>query len=393
MQTRARERTSTVEALKEVIVFLAALTFTNAIATLLFEGGTIRSLWGTTKEQWACFFFLLFGVVRFYLGNYRFLDNSYKISPVISAKERRNILWFDFACVLSVALGFAVLGYFINDFSKFVIIYSAIIFLDVLWLGVTTKGPIVRWDRSAGIQLRVQGVTWFWNNVGHLVVFALVSLVCVAASAIAQSNETLKLIRESLVGGRFQDNDWVFYGMVAFLFTNAIFDIYFNRKLYFPPEADDVTFDAGTKYRIFLAAPFTQNLRPKGQGGLPEDYRRGLSKIIELFEAKNCSVSNAHKREVWGERLDDPASALRYDLEGVALCDVLVAIIGLPPSPGVQLEIGYAIALHKPIVVIHQRDQFIPYLIRGLGSSVPATILTYERESEISGLLKNRFFS
>ena len=127
MSLIAERRASTIESLKEIIVFLAALTFTNGLSTFLIDepSKSLRSVSGIKVEQWACVILLIFGVFRFYHGNWRLLDENYKIDEQIRGLHsgaRRNIIWFDFTCVLLVALSFALLSFFINSFSEFVVI-------------------------------------------------------------------------------------------------------------------------------------------------------------------------------------------------------------------------------------------------------------------------------
>jgi hypothetical protein len=130
-------RTSTVNSLKEIIVFLAALTFTNAFNTFLFDEHSrgIRPIEDIRPDQWICLILLLCGVFRFYHGNWRLLDDNYNIKTNrggLTDVTRRNIIWLDFICVLIVALNFALLSFFVNSFSKFIVIYFCIIVIDIV---------------------------------------------------------------------------------------------------------------------------------------------------------------------------------------------------------------------------------------------------------------------
>lgn len=115
--------------------------------------------------------------------------------------------------------------------------------------------------------------------------------------------------------------------------------------------------------KVFLAAPFTGLIDPL-TGRVQANFVNELNEIIMHLSSNGCQVISAHEREEWGADLDHPDTALRLDLDGIENCDLLIAVVGDPPSPGVQLEIGYALALKKPIILILHPDQFIPYLLR-----------------------------
>ena len=138
--------------------------------------------------------------------------------------------------------------------------------------------------------------------------------------------------------------------------------------------------------KVFLAAPFTQLIDPKtGDIGV---YRPTLEAILDMLEASNVQVFNAHRRERWGGRLDEPNVALKLDLEDIEQCDLLIAIIGSPPSPGVQLEIGFAIAKEKRILLLCNRYEFIPYLNRGIAALPNCALLKYESDADLLRIIK-----
>lgn len=139
--------------------------------------------------------------------------------------------------------------------------------------------------------------------------------------------------------------------------------------------------------KVFLAAPFTQLLDRRGT--FDSDYRSRLSDIHQFLESLGHEVISAHTREHWGNALESPAEALAIDLAGIDACDVLVAFIGTPPSPGVQLEIGYALARRAPVLAIVDRNDSRPYLLDGLPSIAKAEIYVAEHPGEAKAAIKN----
>jgi nucleoside 2-deoxyribosyltransferase len=391
----AEKRISTIDSLKEIVVFLAALTFTNAISTLLLDDFSKRVRpWGSVKmEDWLCFIFLIFGLIRFYHGNFRLLDDSYKIGiqkgGIVHA-SRQNVIWFDFISVLAVALVFCLLSFFIREFSYFVCIYIAIIMIDIVWLYFTNKDVIIR-RSPRGFTLQTGGFSWFYNNVAFLGLLALFIVAGYGATAAFEDRESLESVNRAITLMKFEDVRWLFWGITLLIIFNSLIDFWYNWSLYFPGTGRKISgfpLPGEAVKRLFLAAPFTQLLQSTGPTAALGNYRHILEGVIELFDANNIEVFSAHKREEWGEKLEQPAKALNYDLDEISRSDLVVAIIGAPPSPGVQLEIGYAIALKKPIVLLLKKNEFVPYLTRGLGALIPTKEIWYDHDSQIAQILK-----
>jgi hypothetical protein len=118
---------------------------------------------------------------------------------------------------------------------------------------------------------------------------------------------------------------------------------------------------------VFLAAPFT-GLVDVGQSIIPKEdpTRLRISRILSALRDADFQVLSSHERENWGRNLYTPERALNDDIVWLDRADLLVADIGDPPSPGVQFEIGYFVALHKPVLISTAYSLHLPYLARGL---------------------------
>lgn len=117
--------------------------------------------------------------------------------------------------------------------------------------------------------------------------------------------------------------------------------------------------------RVFVAGPFWGLVDPR-TGRMPIGERNRIERLIEHFESKGCEVSNAHKREAWGEEFLDPDIYTKVDFDEISKADVLVALPGNPVSPGTHVEIGWASALGKPIVLLVDPEKECAGLLRGL---------------------------
>jgi len=148
--------------------------------------------------------------------------------------------------------------------------------------------------------------------------------------------------------------------------------------------------------RIFLAAPFTGKIDPATQL-IEQSYRVWLESIIQDLESEGHSVTGAHIREHWGAKLEPPEVAIQNDFNSVRECDLAIAYLGNPPSPGVQMELGFAIAFKKPIIIIHEKQSTPPYLVKGIRKLTLASEIAFTDRDQLLkslrkkiGALKNR---
>lgn len=324
---QARVSQSAVTSLKAIFSILMGLSVTNTfVVVILHQGeGDVSSLAQIDWMQAVFAAALLFTIARFYLGNVRHVDDFY-VAEMVDGKaldprdNSASRFVVDFIVLLIQALMFSLASFYVVHAANFIEIVLALLAVDILWT-VVTRGVAPHSD------------FWFLNNLLHLLAIA----ICFDLHLKHEGNSTF------------------LYLAIAFLITNGLFDFAWNRHFYFSDRAHDKG--------IFLSAPFTQLLTDRG---LPPQMRQRLGALIDHLEAQGWSVGNAHKREGWGHNLDSPYSALTADLEGIDAAGIMVAILGSPPSPGVQLEIGFAIARHKKLILIADQAERMPYLIRGL---------------------------
>ena len=117
--------------------------------------------------------------------------------------------------------------------------------------------------------------------------------------------------------------------------------------------------------RIFLAGPFKALVDPATGAMRPADRGR-IESVIDALEAAGHEVRNAHRREGWGAQFLTPEECTRLDFEDIRDCDVFVAFPGAPASPGTHVEIGWASALGKPVVLLEDEGATYAFLVRGL---------------------------
>jgi hypothetical protein len=211
-------RVSAIRSLKEIITFLAGITFTIGITKLLVESEPLQLRNPKTFgwQEILDFLLLLVGLVRFYHGNVRFLDEEYIIAPNrggLNSTLRMKQIPFDFVIMLVIALLFAALGFFIQIPKYFLSIYVLIIFIDFVWLFITYR-IISGSDTGIAIKTKGTGLNWLHNNGVHVLLFVLAWFVC---------------------GYWLGNYEALFVVMTVLLFSNALFDFIRTSRLYFPP--------------------------------------------------------------------------------------------------------------------------------------------------------------
>ena len=123
------------------------------------------------------------------------------------------------------------------------------------------------------------------------------------------------------------------------------------------------------------------------------DYREYLENLIKTLRFSNHEVLSAHELEEWGAINPSSREAVKFDFEGINKSDAMVCYIGDKEkgfSSGVHLELGFASALKKRIIVLHNdKIEEIPYLIRGLDVYTEIVLLNMNDSISIIGQLEN----
>jgi nucleoside 2-deoxyribosyltransferase len=116
---------------------------------------------------------------------------------------------------------------------------------------------------------------------------------------------------------------------------------------------------------VFVAGPFWQAIDEK-TGRVGSSVMTELNSVMQFFEELGCVVHNAHRRESWGEKFLECHEYTPLDLEEIRKSDLLVAFPGVPASPGTHVELGWASALGKPIILLLERGAAYAGLVEGL---------------------------
>ncbi len=134
--------------------------------------------------------------------------------------------------------------------------------------------------------------------------------------------------------------------------------------------------------RVFLAAPF-KGIIVKNTSIMKEQEKKTIENLISFLEEKGWEVDNAHRREGWGANFMSPDQCTKLDYDAIKECDLLIAFPGLPASPGTHIEIGWASAMGKKIILLlAEKEENYAYLIRGLHTVSNVHYIIYNDEKE-----------
>lgn len=315
--------------LTELTTIVCGIAATTAIAGLLLSikqgcGDAQRFSLATVLLFTIC----IITIMRFYLGNFRHLDEQYfgghgKSYSTQSRSPVGRRLAADFLVIIVQSLLAVGLAYLLNSPIQFIFVYSVLLLVDAFWFFFFHE---ISSDRAK---------YWALNNLGFGFLFLVAGFL---------------LVRNHLTVGWLEVAISIFASLAL---VNTGLDVYNQFDFYFP--------SLRRPRVVFLAAPFTGER--DAEGVFNQALRDDLNKIMDYLRQKRYVVRSAHEREGFGENLYSAGKALEADLTWLDGSGVVVAIMkGNSPSPGVQMELGAALALGKPIVQIIFPDANVPYL-------------------------------
>ncbi|MGE4172808.1 MAG: nucleoside 2-deoxyribosyltransferase [Methylocystis sp.] len=122
--------------------------------------------------------------------------------------------------------------------------------------------------------------------------------------------------------------------------------------------------DNPSAYKSFLACPISGFMR-FGQLKLPPQFERFIRGIFAVLKEESDETFLALARERWGAAIMQGDICTPLDFEEMRRCDLVVAYPGT--SCGVAIELGWASALGKPIILLLDPIGDHTPMIRGLG--------------------------
>jgi nucleoside 2-deoxyribosyltransferase len=134
---------------------------------------------------------------------------------------------------------------------------------------------------------------------------------------------------------------------------------------------------------VFLGGPFQFALK---ENGFDPILKRLIADVLEDLEHAGFRTLSAHRHESFG-LLDvngQSAEVAKRDFKWMTEADVFIAILPLNEefesirSDGTCVELGWASALLKPLVVVRSSRHVYSHLIEGMVGLTSAVLLDYE---------------
>lgn len=360
---------SAIESLKELLIIISGLAATNSILQLL-ESTLQNGQYSLTRLQFVPLLLCVINILtiaRFSHGNYRQLDEEYSggegkggSHAILTGSAR---VAADFTVVLIEALILSLASFLFVSPAQYIALIATLLVLDALWFFFahtnTSNAPNTSSDELSASKSKA----WALNNIVFGIIFVVLSRF---PSGDSRATTILVVIFSALA------------------FTNFSIDIFTEVRFYFPRPTV-------AKWDVFLGAPFTGKYNIKTGEWLDSDSNLKIliDALIEDLQGAGYRVHSAHKIEEFGKNLRSPADALVEDLAAVRASQVMVAIMTSPPSPGLQIELGAAITLQKPIIQVIGQGVELPYLNQGLSKYPNAREVRYRTVDDCVKLVRN----
>jgi hypothetical protein len=274
-------------------------------------------------------------IARFYHSNMRHLDDEYAGRHGRGRTDRIAVdpsvgLATDFAVAASEALILVYLAYLLQSPVKYILANSMLLLIDSTWFF------FFHYSTQKGRK----------NGVANNLLFGVIFLVGGLWLFMAQASARMQFAAVAI--------------FVLLVLMNTIIGVTNEFDFYFPTVTPRPV--------LFLAAPFTGVLKQDSGIQIFDDHlKEELNQTINYFEGKylggkRYEVLSAHRRQAFGDEKMTPAEALAKDLEWLESASVVIAVLSGDTSPGLQIELGAALALRKPIIQVIAYELNPPYL-------------------------------
>lgn len=127
---------------------------------------------------------------------------------------------------------------------------------------------------------------------------------------------------------------------------------------------------------VFLASPFSQFC--EGEEDVIVKNRWFFEKITKILKELNVDYFCSQEREEWGEKYISPDESIKEDVNGIKQCDLFIGIPGNPISGGVHVEIGWASAFSKKMILFLEKNIEYSPMVLGLPSICDCKFVFYD---------------
>lgn len=116
--------------------------------------------------------------------------------------------------------------------------------------------------------------------------------------------------------------------------------------------------------KVFFAIPYSQLCNEKYE--VKKEYRIFLEKLVNETKRLGCDYFLAHERENWGKEYSSAEESTQIDFNTIKNSDLVCVIPGVPNSGGVHVEIGWASANKRKMIIFLKKDYHYSPMVTGI---------------------------
>lgn len=116
--------------------------------------------------------------------------------------------------------------------------------------------------------------------------------------------------------------------------------------------------------KVFFAIPYSQLCNEKYE--VKKEYRIFLEKLVNETKRLGCDYFLAHERENWGKKYSSAEESTQIDFNTIKNSDLVCVIPGVPNSGGVHVEIGWASANKRKMIIFLKKDYHYSPMVTGI---------------------------
>jgi nucleoside 2-deoxyribosyltransferase len=136
------------------------------------------------------------------------------------------------------------------------------------------------------------------------------------------------------------------------------------------------------RYVVFLAAPYSNRFDP-ATDRKDTDLKETLENVLQMLKNNGYDIRSAHIREDWGNKLMKPRDFVPLDYKWIKESDLVIAYID-GTSSGLYIELGWASALGKNILILYKEGTHFSPMLLGLDVMTHVEILPFNNNKDLA---------
>lgn len=129
--------------------------------------------------------------------------------------------------------------------------------------------------------------------------------------------------------------------------------------------------------KVFLALPFSQFCNNETDE-VEENNKWFFKCLVTKIKELNLDYFLAHEREDWGAKYKSAEESTLIDFNAIKSSDIVVAVPGCPLSGGVHIELGWASASNKKILIFLKKGFDYSPMVEGLSNITDVKYFEYD---------------